>query len=210
MPFAACADAAVNRSSPATPQTLLVLVAHHPPADHIRRLKGCLKDLDASIRYALVINDHISGEPAETLLPDAAMAIVQSSNPGYGRAFNQLWRRWCNNHDIPALVAVLNTDLSWHPGCFETLMAWLQQHPAVTAATPLLEFTNGERQFLCKGNPTLLALLSRRFIPIWIKPKRLLSYDRWYTMRDSSTTNSFLPAISAAAAYGCGVGLLNR
>lgn len=161
-------------------------MAHHPPADHI------------------------SGEPAETLLPDAAMPIVQSSNPGYGRVFNQLWRRWCNNHDIPALVAVLNTDLSWHPGCFETLMAWLQQHPAVTAATPLLEFTNGERQFLCKGNPTLLALSSRRFILIWIKPKRLLSYDRWYTMRDSSTTNSFLPAISAAAAYGCGVGLLNR
>jgi hypothetical protein len=100
---------------------------------------------------------------------------VQSTNPGYGRSFNQLWQRWCNAHGIPPLVSALNTDLSWDPGCFEALIDWLQQN---TAATPLLEFPNGERQYLCKRNPTLLALLSRRFIPRRIKPPRLLNYNR--------------------------------
>ena len=78
MPFAACADAALVSPSLAAPQALLIFVAHHPPADHISRLQGCLKALPAGIPYALVINDHSPGEPVERLLPDAAMAIVQS------------------------------------------------------------------------------------------------------------------------------------
>lgn len=193
MPFAACANSGNPGASPVDPQALLILIAHHPPApaDHIQRLQSCITDLSAEISYALVINDQIAGEPVEDLLPQAAMAIVQSANPGYGRAFNQVWKRWCQTHGIPPLVAVLNTDLSWEPGCFEALIDWLQQHPAVTAATPLLEFPNGDRQFLCKRNPTLLSLLGRRFIPRWIKPQQLLNDNRWYTMRDQRDDQVF-------------------
>ena len=199
MPFAACADAAVKSPPTGPAKALLILVAHHPPADHIKRLKSCLQALTPGIRYAVVVNDHVPGEPVDNLLQDADMTVIQSTNPGYGRSFNQLWQRWCNAHGIPPLVAVLNTDLSWDPGCFEALIDWLQQHPAVTAATPLLEFPNGERQYLCKRNPTLLALLSRRFIPRWIKPQRLLNYDRWYTMRDQRYDQVF----SSSYLSGC-------
>ena len=119
------------------------------------------------------------------------MTLVQQANPGYGRAFNQLWQQWCARHGVPPLVAVLNTDLSWAPGSLESLLAWLEHHPDVTAATPQLRFPDGQRQFLCKRNPTLLALISRRFIPRRLKPRRLRRYDRWFTMRDHSYDQVF-------------------
>ena len=172
-------------------RALLVVIAHHPPRAHVDRLQACLAALPSSIGYSIVVNDHQSGEAAEALLPNAAMAIVQQTNPGYGRAFNQLWQQWCAQHSIPPLVAVLNTDLSWEPGCLEQLAAWLEQHPEVTAAAPELRFPDGRRQFLCKRNPTLLALISRRFIPRQLKPKRLIDYDRWYTMRDQPYSRVF-------------------
>ena len=185
MPSAACAETceAVH--------VLLVLIAHHPPAVHVQRLMSCLKHLPAEFQYAVVINDHRHGEAAEALLPDSAMAIVQRKNPGYGRGFNQIWHKWCNKHGVPALVAVLNTDLSWDRDGFEGMAHWLDQHSDVTAATPELRFPDGRRQFLCKRNPTLLALISRRFIPRRLKPRRLRRYDRWYTMRDQPYSEVF-------------------
>ena len=136
-------------------------------------------------------NDHHPGEAVEALRPGAAMSLVQRANPGYGRGFNQLWERWCAEYGVPPLVAVLNTDLSWETGCFEQLAEWLEQQPEVTAAAPELRFPDGRRQFLCKRNPTLLALISRRFIPRQLKPKRLIHYDRWYTMHDQPYSRVF-------------------
>ena len=187
---AACADAGAP-VPPATLHALLVLIAHHPPADHLARLQTCLNQLSEGFAYAVVVNDHTPGEAVEALLPGAAMTVVQRANPGYGRGFNQLWEQWCATHGVPPLVAVLNTDLSWQPGVFEQLATWLEQHPEVTAAAPELRFPNGRRQFLCKRNPTLLALISRRCIPHRLKPKALRRYDRWYTMRDQSYSQVF-------------------
>ena len=68
---------------------------------------------------------------------------------------------------------------------------WLEGHHDITAATPELRFPNGQRQFLCKRNPTLLALVSRRCIPRRLKPRRLRRYDNWYTMRDKPYSQVF-------------------
>jgi len=187
MPSAACAD---TDAAPAL-RALLVLIAHHPPADHVQRLQACLAHLTHGLAYGVVVNDHRPGEAVDALLPGAAMTVVQRANPGYGRAFNQLWQRWCQAHGEPPLGAVLITDLSWESGCFEQLAAWLEQHPDVTAAMPELRFPDGRRQFLCKRNPTLLALISRRFIPRHLKPRRLRRYDHWYTMRDQPYSRVF-------------------
>ena len=62
MPSAACAD---TNAAPAL-RALLVLIAHHPPADHVQRLQACLAQLGGAI---------------ETLLPDTSMTVVQRANP---------------------------------------------------------------------------------------------------------------------------------
>ena len=62
------------------------------------------------------------------------------------------------------------------------LRSWLE----LRATTGLLHTTKpqGQKQKLCKQNPTLLALISRRFVPYSIKPQWLRQYDRWYQMDD--------------------------
>ena len=45
---------------------LLVLIAHHPPVDHVQRLQACIAQPGGAI---------------ETLLPDTSMTVVQRSNP---------------------------------------------------------------------------------------------------------------------------------
>ena len=73
-------------------RVLLVLIAYHPPAEHVDRLLVCLSQLPAGFQYALVVNDHHSGEAVEALRPRAATSLVQQAKPGYGRGFNQICR----------------------------------------------------------------------------------------------------------------------
>ena len=90
--------------------------------------------------------------------------------------------RW---HDSPNIVSYIHL-----PAAHETHLP-APPAPAATAATPQLRLPDGQRQFLCKRNPTLLALISRRFIPRRLKPRRLRRYDRWFTMRDHSYDQVF-------------------
>ena len=46
-------------------------------------------------------------------------------------------------------------------------------------------------QQLCEQNPTLLGLLSRRFLPKWLKPNWLKQYDRWYVMAERNYQDIF-------------------
>ena len=56
-------------SAPCAERALLVVVAHHTPADHVIRLQQCLQDLPPGVVYGVVINDHCPGEPAEAKTP---------------------------------------------------------------------------------------------------------------------------------------------
>lgn len=80
MLFAPCVEVGAIRSM-RNVRALLVLIAHHPPADHIRRLQACLHQLPSGCVYGLVVNDHRPGDAVEALVPEAAMAIVQRANP---------------------------------------------------------------------------------------------------------------------------------
>ena len=163
-------------------QLLLLLVAYHPSQLEVEQLKACLEALGPNVGYAVVINDHQPGEPAEHLAAGADCCLLNRDNPGYGRAINRLVVRL---GQLPPFIGVLNTDLAWEPGTFEQLLRWLQQHPDVQLAVPRILDESGETSKLCKQNPTMLGLFSRRFLPNWLKPSWLRRYDRWYTMADA-------------------------
>lgn len=162
-------------------ELLLLVVAYHPSAQEVAELATCLRALPGSIGYAVVVNDHRPGEPVEMLADGAVAFLTNSDNPGYGRAVNRLVRQLGS---LPPWLGVLNTDLSWQPGSFERLLAWLQQQPGVALAVPQILDGKGVVQKLCKQNPTLLGLFSRRFLPERFKPPWLRRYDRWYVMAD--------------------------
>jgi GT2 family glycosyltransferase len=171
---------------------LLVLVAFHPAADEVECLEGCLAALSPQIGYAVVVNNHRPGEPVERLAAGAQLFLTSRSNNGYGRAFN---RALAALRDLPgeqpAWLGVLNTDLSWEPGTFERLLAWLEVQSQVVLAVPQITDPQGQPQRLCKRDPTLLALASRRFWPERLKPRWLRRYDAWYAMADQDYSQIF-------------------
>jgi GT2 family glycosyltransferase len=177
--LAASQLAAVNTSQER--QLLLLFVAYHPSQREVEQLQGCLAALPPQVGYAVVVNDHHPGEPVEQLAAAADGFLINRDNPGYGRAVNRLV---VHLGQLPPHIGVLNTDLSWPAGTFERLLGWLQQHPEVSLAVPLILDETGAPQKLCKHHPTVLGLFSRRFLPECLKPTWLKRYDCWYVMAD--------------------------
>jgi len=169
-------------------ELLLVFVAFHPSAQEVEQLQRCLASLPAQVGYAVVVNDHQPGEPVDRLMAGADHSLFNRDNPGYGRAVNRLVAQLSQQ---PAYLGVLNTDLSWQPGCMERLLGWLQQHPDVCLAVPQIRNPQGGIEPLCKANPSVLALLSRRFLPERFKPAWLRAYDRRYVMADRDYNSVF-------------------
>jgi len=169
-------------------QLLLLLVAYHPSPIEVEQLASCLAELPPEVGYALAVNDYQPGEPVEQLAAAADCFLTNRDNPGYGRAVNRLV---VGLGQLPPYIGVLNTDLSWPSGTFECLLAWLQQHPQVSLAVPQILDEAGTPQKLCKHHPTVLGLLSRRFVPDWLKPTWLKRYDHWYVMADQNYREVF-------------------
>lgn len=169
-------------------QLLLLFVAYHPSMAEIEKLRACLSELSPEIGYAVVVNDHKPGECVEMLRDKAQHFLINEDNPGYGRAVNRLVRQL---PEIPPFLGFLNTDLSWSKGTFERISTWLQNHPDICLAVPQIVDENGQPQRLCKRNPTVLGLMSRRFIPERLKPSWLRSYDQKYVMADHDYSQIF-------------------
>ena len=169
-------------------QLLLLFVAYHPSQPEVEQLQACLAELPPQVGYAVVVNDHHPGEPVEQLAAGADGFLANPDNPGYGRAVNRLV---AHLGQLPPYIGVLNTDLTWPGGTFEQLLGWLQQHPQVSLAVPQILDEAGSPQKLCKHNPTVLGLFSRRFLPDWLKPSWLNRYDRWYVMADQNYQEVF-------------------
>jgi GT2 family glycosyltransferase len=147
--------------------------------------------MSKEIGYAVVVNEHKPGEPIDLLSEESDLFLVNSGNPGYGRAVNQVVRKLRERSCLPAYVVAANTDLEWEEGCFEKLLSWMEDHARVVLAVPQLLDQNGEVQKLCKQNPTILGLLSRRFVPERLKADWLRRYDDWYVMADSNYNTVF-------------------
>jgi GT2 family glycosyltransferase len=169
-------------------QLLLLLVAYHPLLSEVKQVQACLEALPPEIGYAVVVNDHKPGEPVEHLAGRADCFLTNLDNPGYGSAANRLVLKL---GQLPPYIGVLNTDLSWQSGTFERLLVWLQKHSEVNLAVPQILDEAGMTQKLCKQNPTVLSLFSRRFLPAWLKPSWLKRYDRWYVMADHNYEEVF-------------------
>lgn len=177
----------VSPAAVVTPKLVLTIVAFHPSSDEVSRLAACLQRLGPEIGYALVVNDHLQGEPVDRLAEGALLFLPQRRNLGYGRAFNTALVGFERLGSLPEWIGVLNTDLQWTDGTMEALLLWLESQPDVVLAVPQITDAEGKHQHLCKRDPSFLALFSRRFLPDRFKPSWLLRYDRHYLMAGADT-----------------------
>jgi GT2 family glycosyltransferase len=172
-------------------RALLVFVAYHPGPREVDSLTDCLNELPCDVGYAIVSNDHRQGSAVESLRNNAILFLSNQHNPGYGRAVNQLVTAVSELGPLPEFIGILNTDLTWKTGTFEVLIDWLSENKDVVLAVPQITDPSGQIQKLCKQDPTILALISRRFFSTRFKPSWLLKYDRWYVMDHRDYQSSF-------------------
>jgi len=168
----------------------LLIIVYRPGAAELQALGACLAILPPTIRYSLALNVVQSQPPEglELLLAGALLVQRNSENLGYGRAANRLFKALPK----PApWVAVLNTDLYWQPGSFETLLGWLASQHDVVAAVPQILSPSGQVERLTKRDPSFIALCSRRFLPRRIKPAWLRRLDARFTMDDQNLQTIF-------------------
>ena len=167
---------------------LLIFVAYHPSAEEVKNLNKCLDQLSPNVGYSIIVNDYLYGEPVEKLFKNADYYLCLRKNLGYGSAINKLISSLSY---VPEIIGVLNTDLTWHNSTFERMCQWLKVNQDACLIVPEIQNPDGEVQKLCKRNPTVLGMLSRRFIPSGLKPTWLRKYDLWYTMEDHDYSSIF-------------------
>ena len=160
---------------------LLILVSYHTSENEVDLLLNCLSSLPSNIGYALAVNDYRKGQVVEKLFANSDYLSLNNDNLGYGKAVNNLLSKVYNK---PEYIAILNTDLSWPKGTFENMIHWMDDHSDISLMVPQILSPLGQIQMLCKRNPTVLALISRRFIPDKFKPSILKKYDSWYHYGD--------------------------
>lgn len=173
---------------------ILILVSFRTPPGQVEDLRACLDRLDDSVGYAIVVNQATPEAPIEALADGAELVLRAPANLGYGRAVNLAFsalRRRLPATPMPAWIGALNTDLQWEPGSFEAMLNWLEDHDDVGLAVPRILDRQGDPQQLCKRDPTVLALLSRRFVPDAVKCPWLRRYDEWFVMADQDLGTIF-------------------
>lgn len=115
-------------------------------------------------------------------------------NIGYGRAHNLV---------LPGLESeyhlILNPDIILDANCLGSGIAFLQDNPDTVLVSPLAEHGNGEKQHLCKRQPSIFTLLVRGFIPPSLK-KHFAARLANYEMHDLSEIEA-TPGIPLAS--GC-------
>lgn len=158
---------------------VIALVAYKPSPVDVARIAESLENLTPAVGYAVYVNCFSPGDGIERLFRGADLVLVNACNVGYGRAVNALAKQI----SCPGpYFAAANVDLYWQPGAIEALLGWLRAHSDVALAVPAICDEAGCSQRLCKHDPTILALASRRFLPEFLKPAWLKRYDSWYTM----------------------------
>jgi GT2 family glycosyltransferase len=167
---------------------VIALVGYRPSMADVERIQESLAALAPTIGYAVYANGFSPGDCTESLFDGADLVITNAGNIGYGRAVNALAGKLVA---LPPYFAAANIDLYWQPGSVEALLASLQGHPEVSLAVPAICDEEGILQKLCKRNPTILALISRRFIPDFFKPPSLKRYDQWYVMGEKNYEEPF-------------------
>ena len=173
-----------------SPKLDLLIIAYRPSSLEIEALVACIQSLSPSIRYSVALNAPIL-ETQKLLAPLFKNALIVQQNfdnIGYGRAANNLFL--AINQPAP-WVAVLNTDLYWQPGSFETLLGWLASQHDVVAAVPQILSPSGQVERLTKLDPSFISLCSRRFVPQWLKPAWLRRLDARFTMDDQNLQTIF-------------------
>jgi N-acetylglucosaminyl-diphospho-decaprenol L-rhamnosyltransferase len=124
-----------------------------------RFIDRCLRSISAACKglsYEVVVHDNASGDGTLEHLGDA-LVIRSSSNLGFAAGTNGAFDASRGRY-----VFLLNPDCELAPGALTAVFDFLEEHPHVAAAAPLLidERGGSQREFQLRRLPTLGSLMA--------------------------------------------------
>lgn len=163
--FEAQHDAVSGRQTRALDLSILIVTWNSE-----RWIDRCLRSIPAAcegLSYEVVVHDNASADGTLHHLGDATV-IRSLSNDGFAAGTNRAFRASKGRY-----VFLLNPDCDLAPGALTTLFEFLETHPHVAAAAPLLLDESGgeQREFQLRRFPTLRTLLAEVLLIDKVFPK---------------------------------------
>jgi len=134
-----------------------VIVVSWNGRDLLRECLYSVRDTGGSLVREIIVVDNAStdgsAEMVATQFPEAIL-IRLPENLGFARANNIGMQRASGS-----CLALVNSDVVVHPGCFERLNSYLDLHPGVGLVGPKIVGKDGAPQTSCRRLPTLRSTL---------------------------------------------------
>jgi GT2 family glycosyltransferase len=187
--------AALPFGAPSTrPVDLSILIVTWNSARFIDR---CLRSIPAAcegLAYEVVVHDNASGDDTLAHLGEARV-IRSLSNAGFATGTNRAFADSRGRY-----VFLLNPDCELAPRALTVLFDFLEQHPHVAAAAPLLidESGDSQREFQLRRLPTLASLMTEVLLVDKLFPRNPVTARHRY--RDLDLTEPRRVEQPAAAA----------
>ena len=177
-------------------ELLLVFVFFNNTHNEIKDLSLSLKNLSPKIGYALAINGQYHKSLYRNIFDNADLVINNPDNPGYGKAINLVFK---NLDYEPKYIGAQNIDIYWECNTFERMIKYMNDNSNIHLSTPLIYDQTGSITKLCKNNPSIISLLSRRFIPNYLKISFLKNIDNKFI----NTQSDYKTIFKAEYLSGC-------
>ncbi|MGZ4977052.1 MAG: glycosyltransferase family 2 protein [Methylobacter sp.] len=146
-------------------KSISVIIVSWNARDYLRDCLSSIRQTGASCVQEVIVvdNDSKDGSPemVEKEFPDVIL-IRAGENLGFARANNLAMK-----HAKGSMYALVNSDVIVHPGCLDTLAAFLNQHDNVGLVGPRVIGGDGNLQLTCRRIPN-----------IWNTVCRVLALDR--------------------------------
>lgn len=158
--------ASVHAASPAVLDLSILIVTWNSE----RFIDRCLQSIAAAcegLSYEVVVHDNASGDGTLSHLGDAHV-IRSISNRGFAAGTNRAYAASRGRY-----VFLLNPDCELAPGALTAVFDFLEQHPHVAAAAPLLidERGGSQREFQLRRLPTLGTFMAEVLLVDKLFPK---------------------------------------
>lgn len=156
------------------------IVAYRTSDSELTTVLDCLRR--SSVGHVYVVDNSRSHSTRELLSGDEFVTYIPSENVGYGAAHNQ---------GIRAAMAagadyhfVLNSDIYWADGTIEKCVEYMDMHPRTGQLMPMVRWPDGRVQLHCKLIPAPVDLLLKRFLPSFVKRRRMRRFRLEFTGYD--------------------------
>lgn len=122
--------------------------------------------------YRVFVVDNGSSDGTVELIGEQYpwVSLIKSGNVGFGAGHNKALKEVLS---APGFLSqyhlIMNPDVYFEPGVPDTLMAFMDDRPAVGLVMPKILYPDGSTQHLCKLLPTPLDSIGRRFIPGFLR-----------------------------------------